>query len=919
MSATFKSYNERSWAIDLISHLKILAAQCNRSIKDAGGEQTIQTEGGNLFPDVLLFGDRATSRILQGWELKMPDTDINDAEFRQNAEAKARALGLDSFLLWNVSHARLYARNDAGDFDLHKDWSELADITTRRGVAANRRRWEALAGTIFDHLNDLFDRGALEGRPFIEAYRSGGITELVMRNAGPVADYLVEAFRRDHNLRNEVTLWWNLYQKEYAGLTKEQALSQAVLSNWIGKIMFAHILREKDARAKRVEEIGDNTTLRRALALFRQLSEECNFWTVFSDNIGLNAIPNGTWNHLKQFNKLLSDSRIGSVDQEQLSSILEATVEVAVRKLRGQYTTPAGLARLLVHLCVRNIVDDRILDPCCGSGTIARAAMEQKLAAHVAPDRAAATVFASDRDPQAVQIATFALTKPSLMHIPLRIFQKDAFALAPETTIDLRNPTNGSEFTETLGRFQAIASNLPFVAQEGRAQYGRTITRVVASMGAEGKLFSKRADVAAYLPFSLHPLLAEGGRLGIIITNAWLGTDWGDVFHTLLARYYDLKFVVTSGAGRWFHSSDVVANILVMEKKTNPGQPSGNIKFVVLKKPLEKIADAETAQNAAAQIELGRAQNEMMTIRAISPANLAQFRRLGLGGNAQFADCDWILSLPLMPLNKLFAVSRGERRGMNEFFYPAPGHEIEHDYIKPLVKSPKDFARLCCSATKEAFSCSRTMRELKTLGHTGALNWIKRFKTPENIAKLGTHKGLKWYEMRADSLTELAMLINYGDRLFVGRVVPPAFTDQRFVRLIPRGQVDIDLAHALLNSTISMFIIEGMGFGRGLGALDLNKDRIEDYMHILNPAKLNQSGVDAIKAAFAPLLQRDILNVADELECADRQAFDDAVIAAFDLGMDRRRVYDALLSLTKIRRAALDAQGKTEEDRSEIC
>jgi len=110
MIAPSALYNERSWAIDLIGHLKHLAQRGERPIKDAGGERTIRCEDGVLFPDVLLFGDRSTARILQGWELKMPDTSIHDIEFRQNAEAKARALGLDSFLLWNVSVAQLFVR-----------------------------------------------------------------------------------------------------------------------------------------------------------------------------------------------------------------------------------------------------------------------------------------------------------------------------------------------------------------------------------------------------------------------------------------------------------------------------------------------------------------------------------------------------------------------------------------------------------------------------------------------------------------------------------------------------------------------------------------------------------------------------------------------------------------------------------------
>lgn len=903
MSSVIATYNERSWAIDLIGHLKHLAAETNRSIKDAGGEQTIRTEGGSLFPDVLLFGDRVTARILQGWELKMPDTDIDDAELRKNAEAKARALGLESFLLWNVSHAHLYVQNpDGGEFERSYAWADLSDITTRTAVISNRRRWEALAAEIFSYLNDLFDRGTLHGRQFIDAYRSGGVTALIMENAGQVEEALSSAANQDALLRAEMTLWWDRYRAEYAGGSMVQVLAKAVISNWIGKILFGQILREKDARAQRVEAISDDMTPSEALDLFKELSEDCNFWTIFSNSLALSTIPEDVWDQLKQFNHLLSDLRVGSVDQAQLSTVLEATVEVAVRKLRGQYTTPIELARLLVCLCVRNIEEDRLLDPCCGSGTIVRAALELKLRVGVPADQAARAVFAGDQDPQAIQIATFALANPSLMHTPLRIFQRDAFTLTPDTVIELRNPTNGDLFTETLGRFEAITSNLPFVAQEGRKRYGNALERVAATMGEEDKRFTRRADVAAYLPFALYPLLADGGRLGIIITNAWLGTDWGDAFYNLLSRYYDLKSVITSGAGRWFQNSEVVTNVLILEKKGSDAS-HGAVNYVVFTQPLEELADDEATQIAAAQIELGQTQNDTMTIRSVSSADLIQYRQLGLGGNAQFVNCDWVLNLPLLPLKDLFTIRRGERRGMNALFYPRAGHGIEAEYIKPLAKSPSDFVRLCCPAAKEAFSCSLTEEELADLGHTGALNWIRRFKTPENVEKLGVSDQL-WYEMKVDTLTDLVMFINYGDRLFVGRVDPPAFADQRLVRLDPYVEVDIELCHALLNSTISMFIIEGMGFGRGLGALDLNKDRIEEFLHILDPSQLNQADTDRIKTAFAPLLERDVMNVADELEQADRQAFDDAVIAVFGLNIEREHIYESLLSLVEIRLTA---------------
>ncbi|MES2266802.1 MAG: N-6 DNA methylase [Bacteroidota bacterium] len=897
------TYNERSWAIDLIGHIKSLASANNRSIKDAGGEQTVRVDGGSLFPDVLLFGDRETARILQGWELKMPDTSITDGEFRSNAEIKANALGLDSFVLWNVSHAHLYVRNRlTGNFERSQVWNTLADITTRLTVLQNRGRWESLATEIFNYLNDLFDRGELEGRPFVEAYRSGGVTSLILENASEVKDAIVNSMRRNNIFRSNVTVWWNNYRAEYGGKDKEQVLAKVVISNWIGKLLFAHILRETDIRAQSVSTITEETTPAQALVIFQRLSEDCNFWTIFSDSLGLSEITDRAWSQLKQFNRLLSDLRLGAVDQAQLSGILEATVEVATRKLRGQYPTPIELARLLVQICMRNVIDDRLLDPCCGSGTIVRAALEHKLSNAISAENASKAVFAGDQDPQAIQIATFALAKPGLMHVPLRIFQRDAFTLRNDTIIEFRNPSTGQLFSETLGQFEAITSNLPFVAQAGRDQYGNALREIVQRMGMAN--FSKRADVAAYLPFSLHSLLTDNGRLGIIITNAWLGTDWGDDFYNLLGRYYDLKCVITSAAGRWFNNSEVVTNLLVMDKKTDPEQQSSDVKYIILTRPLEAIGDEAAVQLLAAQIELGQTQNDSLIVRSISPEQISRFRVLGLGGNAQFVNCDWILDLPLVPLRQTFIIKRGERRGKNELFYPKAGHGIEQEYIKPLAKGPADFTRLSMPATKEAFCCSRTEDELIALGHTGALNWIRKFNTAENITKL-SRTNLLWYEMDTDEISDLVLFINYGDRLFAGRVNPPAFSDQRLVPLKPINEVDIELYHAVMNCAISMFIIEGMGFGRGLGALDLSSDRIKQYMHILDISVLSNEGIQAIKEAFRLLTNRTIMtSVADELEQSDRIAFDDTVLAVFNINVNRQTIYDSLLALVEIRLTA---------------
>lgn len=903
------THNERSWVIDLILHIQGIVSSQNRAIKGAGGEQTVKTEGGCLFPDILLFGDESRTLILQGWELKMPDTSIDDYDFRYNATKKAIALGLNSFVLWNVSYARLYVKqSNSNIFECVRRWDDLAHIKSRASAASNTQQWKSLATEIINYVNDLFDRGTLEGRPFVNAYASGGITNLIMENTDEVATALQNAAHRDAVLKAEITFWWECYKSEYGGDNNYKKLAQANISNWIGKFLFAHILQEKDSRAQAVSQISDTTESTEALAIFARLSQECNFLTIFSGSVGLEVMPERAWDQMRQFNKLLTDIRIGAIEQEQLSQILESTV-VTVRKLRGQYPTPPILASLLVQLCVDNVEEDRVLDPCCGSGTIPRAALEQKLASGVVPDKAAASVFAGDQDSQAVQIATFAMAKPDLMDIPLKIFPQDAFLLTPDTDLTFRHPKTGVSFTIRAGQFNAIVSNLPFVAQEGRKQYRNAIAQVSASFDNNVPGLPKNADIAAYLPFALHPLLADGGRLGVIITNAWLGTAWGDAFYALLNRYYHIKSVITSGAGRWFQNSAVVTNILILKKRGNAEEAQEPIDFVVLTRPIGELSDADSVSIAASQIRLGRTLNDTMTIRSVSRDDVQHFRNYGLGGNAQFVDCDWVLDLPLVPVRNFFDIGRGERRGWDKMFYPAAGHNIEAAYIRPVLKSPRETKRYITSACLAAFSCSRSLDELERDGHTGALNWIRRFENGVNnagkpLVESLAKKGMFWYEMKADALTDLVMPINPGNRLFFSRINPPAFVDQRFAGLKARNDTDIGLCHALLNSAISLFMIEGIGFGRGEGVLDLNKDRIEDFLHILNPANLNAAEADRIKTAFAPLLQRDLLEVADELEMRDRQHFDDTVLDVFRLDVTREQIYVSLVSLIEIRQTA---------------
>jgi len=105
---------------------------------------------------------------------------------------------------------------------------------------------------------------------------------------------------------------------------------------------------------------------------------------------------------------------------------------------------------------------------------------------------------------------------------------------------------------------------------------------------------------------------------------------------------------------------------------------------------------------------------------------------------------------------------------------------------------------------------------------------------------------------------------------------------------------------------LGLFLIESIGFGKGLGALDLNATNIKNKLHMLDPSLLNEAQIYGILKAFKPLLERDVLGFQDELQRADRTHFDTVALEAFGLGAIQQDISSALLTLVAMRQAVHD-------------
>ena len=127
-------------------------------------------------------------------------------------------------------------------------------------------------------------------------------------------------------------------------------------------------------------------------------------------------------------NMFLKENRIESINHEVLQNILEKTIASTKRESIGQFTTPQELADILVRITTLNWREEA-LDPCCGSGTIAKAILENKIKKLNNLESAKASVWAADKFSFPLQIANLSMTDGDSMNLLNKVFKKNVFDL----------------------------------------------------------------------------------------------------------------------------------------------------------------------------------------------------------------------------------------------------------------------------------------------------------------------------------------------------------------------------------------------------------------------------------------------------------------------------------------------------------
>lgn len=899
--------NERSWAIDLITTINSIVNKYDLKIKKAGGESTISIDAQNrMFPDVILYGDKEQTIILQGWELKMPDVSIDDTTFIKDAQRKAIALNLNSCLIWNFTYAVLYVREDGDQFKILKQWSETSHITSRQDVEHFRVDWEKLIEKVLFELNEYFLSGELRNTCLGEAVSDAVIPSIIRNNKLIVSENMKQATYHNSVMEADISAWWSEIKSEYEKDEEDpyNAYAKVVMLNWINRIVFGHILKNKWNGAMIINKIKDDITPEKANRIFEQITSKYDFYNIFKGVKYNEFLPESTWHNLVELSAFLKENGISCLNQDALQKILEGTIALAKREINGQYTTPVVLADLLTRLTIVDWADD-ILDCCCGTGTIASAVIRHKREKSNMIKEAISTVWACDKFAYPLQIANMSMTSPDAINMANRLFQHNALSLKVGDVVTIVNPEIGKEEKLSLPQFGAIVSNLPFVSFESISNADKKACSDFKFI----KELDKKSDLYCYIAIKISEMIKPGGMLGIIVSNSWLGTNAGRKFVEIMKKIYEFRQIHISGKGRWFKNADVVTTIVVLQKKGT--SVSGRTAFWVWNKTLDELRDNLDYQKVLINSALLEKEidTSVSKLTLYSEEELKMLCSLNISYNAFFYDIKWLLDIKckLIPIDKVFRVFRGSRRGWDALFYPRKGaHNIERIYLKKVLLNAKQITTLIAKAEDDAFCCDISMEELKKKRHNGALRWIERFVWQKNkvgrpLPQVLAKHGRYWYQMSDNEIAEIFTMMNPDKRIFFSKFDTPSFINQRLIGLVHKEDYpDVELEHALLNSIITSFCVEASGFGRGLGVLDISKEKIAKC-YMLNPKGVNALQREKIIKAFNNLKQREIMTVSEEFNDEARLAFEHEVLSAFGIDEYFERIKDTLLALQKMR------------------
>ncbi len=701
----------------------------------------------------------------------------------------------------------------------------------------------------------------------------------------------------------------------------EEVLAKFTYYKLIGKILFYLTLSENLSGKVSKLELKSTKQVQNQLNDFFEQAKRIDYQAVFesdfTDKIHFNeTIELLLFKLISVFNEF--DFKV--LPNEVIGHILENIVPQEEKQKFGQYFTSETLANLVAFSAIRSR-NDVVIDPTSGTGTFLNSFYQiLKFFGNKNHQQILNQIWGNDISHFPATLSVINLYKQRVddtANFP-RIIRKDFFTLVPKQTIAIPDNKNIDKINQIpIPKFDAVVSNFPFVQQEDipneilNTQFESEFTKTQNAFLNGNKFeINGKSDYYIYCFYNSLKFLKDKGVLAAITSNAWLGKNYGLQFKKFLLDNFHIKYVVKSSAEHWFKDSKVSTIFITLEK----GAGKEPTKFITANEKLENLfKDKSLQQFEDFYTEVDNCNNPhntnwkadsqfksvfqktdgTITVSIVEKSHLSNSLSSQENWNTYFVSQNPLKAFEkklINPFPNTYDTGRGTRTGWDKMHIISNDEnkslKIEKEFLLPILKTSQELKTIA-SANKpkyNLFVCQKDEKTLKTK-YPNTYKHIKKFETTTNKTGIALPEVLKtrrsfWYSLTPEESANIFISINPSQRLFFSFSKTPLYLNQRLVAIRVKKK-DVEIVAALLNSIVSLLIVELNGVSRNLGALDLNADFFKTKMKIFDPNLLSDKQKGNILKKFEPLSNRQIKDYDVEYQQKDRIAFDQEVLKAY--------------------------------------
>ena len=704
---------------------------------------------------------------------------------------------------------------------------------------------------------------------------------------------------------------------EISGAISHQQLARQAAYLLMNKVIFYKILERHYNKLPELQSltVPDGKYFTKLLSGYFEKAIEVTgdfepiFITKFYDQIPL---PDSDYvlEEVNEFIEEMSSYQLERVGSDVVGYIYEELIPQEERHKLGQFYTPPPIAELIVKWAVKNH-DDKVFDPAVGSGTFLvktygrlkelKAEHYKKLTEERSQisihEEIISQIYADDLNPFPAHLTSMNLAMRDVRYptSEMNIIVEDFFNLRSRMKVFssyvLKTPKGERKRQFTIPPFDVVVANPPYtrwVEIPDRTQ--NAIDRSIGKLLKEYKLSGGIGkETGIYVHFILHAysFLKKHGRLGMIISNNWLQTDYGRNFTKFLLEHFKIKAIIDFNQ-RLFRLPLIATCLILLQKENNEKARNENrstfmyieeeatVEEIIesLKNP-EKLKD-EFHINTVKQGDIptdGKLIKTMFSVNQIEETikNSPLIRELGDFFDTDYGNVQGVFARGGTGGDKFFYLTKeeAEHRGLiPNYAYPAliSSRNVKtFQFTKSDWKGLRDKGRrtFIFISHKPKQKLPREIQEYIDWGEKEPLIKVRErdaYKTAkETIASAMREKSKNffgWYDLGGITETPLftSRRAQYRHR-FVIMDVEKCSLDDGFITLKPKQKLtkeELKAECAYLNSDISNLFVELYGRSTGGGLIELD-GKTTGKLPILDLKKLAPFQIAKLNTLFKEL------------------------------------------------------------------